>query len=98
MCYNRLFKILFKLKIQLTTLSMCLSLSATVILACLFMPKLKVVLLKPNKNVRSKTGNITKASKSNVLQLNHKETTSHGVKDIVSITSSGASNKTIIIG
>ena len=38
---------------------MCLNCSATVILACLFMPKLKVVLLKPNKNVR-KTGNIVK--------------------------------------
>ena len=41
-------------KIQLTTMAMCLSLSATVILCCLFLPKLRVVLLKPNKNVRSK--------------------------------------------
>ena len=36
---------------------MCLNLSASVILACLFIPKLKVVLLKPNKNVRNKSGN-----------------------------------------
>jgi hypothetical protein len=43
---------------------MCLNLSATVILACLFMPKVKVVLLKPNKNVR-KTGNMLKATAAN---------------------------------
>lgn len=42
-------------QIQLTTLAMCLSLSATVILSCLFLPKLRVVLLKPDKNVRSKS-------------------------------------------
>lgn len=36
-------------------MAMCLSLSATVILCCLFLPKIRVVLLKPNKNVRSKS-------------------------------------------
>lgn len=40
---------------------MCLSLSGTVILFCLFLPKLRVVLLKPDKNVRSKSSNIVKA-------------------------------------
>jgi hypothetical protein len=35
-------------------MAMCLSLSSYVILFCLFLPKLRVVLLKPNKNVRSK--------------------------------------------
>jgi hypothetical protein len=40
---------------------MCLSLSATVILFCLFLPKLRVVLLKPDKNVRSKSSNIVKS-------------------------------------
>jgi hypothetical protein len=36
-------------------MAMCLSLSATVILFCIFLPKLRVVVLKPNKNVRTKT-------------------------------------------
>jgi hypothetical protein len=44
-------------KIQLSTLAMCISLSATVILVCLFMPKLKIVVFKPNKNVRGKATN-----------------------------------------
>ena len=39
-------------------MAMCLSLSGTVILSCLFLPKLRVVLLKPDKNVRGK-GKIT---------------------------------------
>lgn len=42
-------------------MSMCLSLSATVILFCLFLPKLRVVLLKPNKNVRASKNNIVKS-------------------------------------
>jgi hypothetical protein len=42
-------------------MAMCLSLSATVILFCLFLPKLNVVLLKPNKNVRVKSSNIVKS-------------------------------------
>lgn len=40
---------------------MSLSLSATVVLFCLFLPKLRVVLLKPDKNVRSKSSNIVKS-------------------------------------
>ena len=41
---------------------MCLSLSATVILCCLFVPKLRVVLLKPERNVRSKSKSISSAT------------------------------------
>lgn len=52
-------------KIQLTTIALCLSLSATVILCCLFLPKLRVVLLKPNKNVRSKNSKIKSAYNKN---------------------------------
>ncbi len=48
---------------------MCLSLSATVILFCLFMPKLNVVLLKPNKNVRVKSSNIVKSVYKTQSQL-----------------------------
>ena len=44
---------------------MCLSLSATVVLSCLFIPKIRVVILKPNKNVRSKNSNILKSVYSN---------------------------------
>jgi hypothetical protein len=46
-------------------MAMCLSLSATVILFCLFFPKLRVVLLKPNKNVRSKSSNLVKSVYNN---------------------------------
>jgi hypothetical protein len=42
-------------------MAICLSLSATVILFCIFLPKLRVVLLKPSKNVRSKNSNVVKA-------------------------------------
>ncbi len=44
---------------------MCLSLSATVILFCLFLPKLRVVLLRPDKNVRSKSKTMIKSSLNN---------------------------------
>lgn len=67
-------------QIQLTTLAMCLSLSATVILSCLFLPKLRVVLLKPDKNVRSKSKvtmsrNNTSANNSTIRysSTNHKD-------------------------
>lgn len=46
-------------------MAMCLSLSATVILFCLFLPKIRVVLLKPNKNVRSKSTLNKSSFKSN---------------------------------
>jgi hypothetical protein len=51
---------------------MCLSLSATVILSCLFMPKLRVVLLKPDKNVRSKSKIVMKNSTISAYNKNGK--------------------------
>lgn len=39
-------------KIQLSSLCMCLSISATVVLGCLFTPKVYLVLFQPYKNVR----------------------------------------------
>ncbi|XP_013392097.2 metabotropic glutamate receptor 3 [Lingula anatina] len=39
---------------QMTTLCISVSLSATVAIACLFLPKLHVILLHPEKNIRSK--------------------------------------------
>ncbi|KAK2710743.1 hypothetical protein QYM36_012050 [Artemia franciscana] len=39
-------------KVQTTTMSMCVSLSAFVVLGCLFCPKLYIVLFQPYKNVR----------------------------------------------
>lgn len=41
-------------QIQLTTLSVCVTLSATVALACLYAPKLWIVLFEPEKNVRER--------------------------------------------
>ncbi|CAF3039855.1 unnamed protein product [Rotaria sp. Silwood2] len=41
-------------RIQFVTLAICLSLSATVILLCLFAPKLQIVLFNPSKNIPSK--------------------------------------------
>ncbi|UJR22815.1 hypothetical protein I4U23_025845 [Adineta vaga] len=41
-------------RIQFVTLAICLSLSATVILLCLFAPKLYIVLFDPSKNIQSK--------------------------------------------
>lgn len=64
-------------------MAMCLSLSATVILCCLFVPKLRVVLLKPERNVRSKSKSISSATlklvanthsaKSQILKANLNE-------------------------
>ncbi|CAG2215483.1 GRM8 [Mytilus edulis] len=39
-------------KIEVTSLCMCVSISATVALVCVFVPKLYIVLLQPHKNVR----------------------------------------------
>lgn len=39
-------------KIQSSSLCMCLNISATVVLACLFTPKVYLVLFQPYKNVR----------------------------------------------
>lgn len=58
----------YYLKIQLTTIALCLSLSATVILCCLFLPKLRVVLLKPNKNVRSKNSKVKSVYSKNTSE------------------------------
>ncbi|CAF2308674.1 unnamed protein product [Rotaria sp. Silwood2] len=41
-------------RIQLVSLAICLSLSATVILLCLFAPKLYIVLFNPSKNIHVK--------------------------------------------
>jgi hypothetical protein len=53
---------------------MCLSLSAYVILFCLFLPKLRVVILKPNKNVRSKN-NMVKSMYNKSMQNNEQRLT-----------------------
>lgn len=61
---------------------MCLSLSATVILSCLFLPKLRVVLLKPDKNVRSKSKITMKSTISN--NINYKDSTIKVASPVVS--------------
>nr|QVK45749.1 G protein-coupled receptor [Proales similis] len=79
-------------KIQLTTMAMCLNLSAYVILFCLFLPKLRVVLLKPNKNIRSKSGNLAKAVASRQLSKYNTNMTSPTVieKSYTTRVSSGS--------
>ncbi|KAH0545837.1 metabotropic glutamate receptor 7-like isoform X1 [Cotesia glomerata] len=39
--------------IQIASMCMCINISATVVLGCLFIPKVYLVLFQPNKNVRS---------------------------------------------
>lgn len=45
------------LQIQITTLCVSISLSATVALLCLFMPKVYIIVFQPQKNVRKLTMN-----------------------------------------
>jgi hypothetical protein len=52
-------------------MAMCLSLSATVILSCLFVPKLRVVLLKPDKNVRSKSKSMASSATVKLIVGTH---------------------------
>lgn len=42
----------FSFQIEVTSLCMCVSISATVALFCLFAPKIYIVLCQPHKNVR----------------------------------------------
>uniref|UniRef100_A0A1B0DIM6 G-protein coupled receptors family 3 profile domain-containing protein n=1 Tax=Phlebotomus papatasi TaxID=29031 RepID=A0A1B0DIM6_PHLPP len=49
-------------KIQISSMCMCLSISASVALACLFTPKVYLVLFQPYKNVRPGNGNQTMQS------------------------------------
>jgi hypothetical protein len=44
-------------KVQSSSLCMCLTISATVVLACLFTPKVYLVLFQPYKNVRPRGNN-----------------------------------------
>jgi hypothetical protein len=67
---------------------MCLSLSATVILFCLFFPKLRVVLFKPNKNVRTKSSNIVKS----VYTMNHQTSIQRTVETVACTTTSMPTN------
>ena len=70
---------------------MCLSLSATVILSCLFLPKLRVVLLKPDKNVRSKSKITMKSTISSNPTYKDKNST---IKVVSPISSERAINPT----
>lgn len=55
---------LFFFQIQITTLSVSISLSSTVILVCLFTPKMYIIVFHPAKNVRKLTMNSTSTKKS----------------------------------
>ena len=44
-------------QVQLASLCICVNISATVALLCLFMPKLYIVLCQPYKNVRQASTN-----------------------------------------
>lgn len=47
----------FCLQVQITTLCISISLSATVALVCLFTPKMYIIVFQPEKNVRRLTMN-----------------------------------------
>ena len=47
---------MFVLQIKVTSLCMCVAISATVSLFCLFAPKVYIVVFQPHKNVRQTTG------------------------------------------
>lgn len=74
----------FRLQVQITTLCISISLSATVALVCLFTPKMYIIVFQPEKNVRRLTMNSASYKKpvtntSSVLGANN-----HGnVKTIV---------------
>ena len=52
-CFPIVYPILYLLfQIQTTALCMCVAISATVALGCLFVPKVYIVLFQPHKNVR----------------------------------------------
>ena len=50
--------------LRITSMSVTISLSATVTIACLFIPKLYIILLHPEKNVRQSMMNHSKYQKS----------------------------------
>lgn len=52
------------LQIERTSLCMCVSISAAVALACLFAPKVYIVLFQPHKNVRQVNNNSSTTQKS----------------------------------
>lgn len=50
-------RVFFRLQVQITTLCISISLSATVALVCLFTPKMYIIVFQPEKNVRRLTMN-----------------------------------------
>ncbi len=49
----------FSIQIQITTMCLTISLSATVALVCLYLPKVYIIVFHPDKNVRKLTMNAT---------------------------------------
>lgn len=76
--------------LNITTLSVSISLSATVTLLCLFMPKLYIILLHPEKNVRQSMMPQQKYSKvisSTAKMPNNHETS--GQNAVIQVTTTG---------
>lgn len=44
---------MFFLQVQIVSMCMCLNISATVALGCLFIPKLYIIFFQPAKNVKT---------------------------------------------
>lgn len=60
--------LLFVFQIQITTLCMGISISATVALGCLFAPKVYIVLFQPHKNVRQSNSTMMHSSSSKSIR------------------------------
>ena len=72
------------LQIQISSLCMCVILSATVCLCCLFMPKMYIVLLHPEKYARAMPGEKNQRSNSGAGGANN---TAGSVVIIILLTS-----------
>ena len=54
-CMKSFFSLSLLFQIEVTSLCMCVSISSTVALFCLFAPKVYIVLCQPHKNVRQRS-------------------------------------------
>ncbi|XP_064084977.1 metabotropic glutamate receptor 8-like isoform X2 [Macrobrachium nipponense] len=66
-------------KIQLASMCMCVSISASVSLGCLFTPKVYIVIFQPYKNVRQGSGPVVKGSQCKSMRFTSRSQTAQSV-------------------